>query len=114
MRPLRSGKNTIIIDAKLHRSQIERGALDCRFMRSAWAKVASTSSGNSQQNGIAVKFEKLPLAFGEGPDIDHSLRFNTHPLQGRFVGDRRDDEVAGILKPDKSTVEQMIDAGRQQ
>jgi hypothetical protein len=35
-------------------------------------------------------------------------------LQGRLMGDRRDGEISGILKPDKSAVEQKVDTRCQQ
>ena len=79
-----------------------------------WAEPEDRLSGNSQQDGVAVKFKKLLLAFGEGPYVDRPLRFNAHPVQRGLVRDRRDDEIPGILKPDKSTVEQMVDTRRQE
>lgn len=39
------------------------------------------SSTGSQQHRIAVKFEKVLLALGEGPDIDQAFRFDAHPLK---------------------------------
>jgi hypothetical protein len=70
------------------------------------------SSGNSQQDGVAVKFQKLSLAFRKAPNADRPLRLDPHPTQRRLVRDRRDDERSGILKPNKSAVEQMVDTGR--
>ena len=61
-----------------------------------------------------MKLKKLSLAIGKGTDVGGPLRFEAHPLQGRLVGDRRDDEISGILKPDKSAVEQMVNTRGQE
>ena len=39
--------------------------------------------------------------------------FDAHPLQRWPVCDRRDDEIAAILKPDEPAVKQVVDTGRQ-
>ena len=60
-----------------------------------------------------MKVKKLLLAVSKGPDISQSFCFDTHPLQRGLVRDWRDDEISGILKTDKPSVEQMVDAGCQ-
>ena len=61
-----------------------------------------------------MKLKKLSLAIGKGTDVGDPLRFEAHPLQGRLVGDRRDDEISRILKPDKPAVKQMVNTRRQE
>ena len=61
-----------------------------------------------------MKLKKLSLATSKGTHVGDPFRFEAHPLQGRLVGDRRDDEISGILKPDKSAVEQKVNTRRQE
>jgi len=61
-----------------------------------------------------MKLKKLSLAISKGTDVRDPLRFEAHPLQGRLVGDRRDDEISGILKPDESAVEQKVNTRSQE
>jgi hypothetical protein len=73
-------------------------------------KGRGASSGNSQQDGFAMKFKKRSLAFGEGSDIDRPFSFHAHSLQGGLVRDGREDKSSGILKADKAAVKQMVNA----
>jgi len=61
-----------------------------------------------------MKFKKLSLTISKRTDVRDPLRFEIHPLQGRLLGDRRDNEISGILKPDKSAIEQKVNTRRQE
>jgi len=58
--------------------------------------------------------QEPPLAFAEWADIDNAISLYAHPVQGMMIGDWRDDEPTVVLEADKSSVEQVIDARRQQ
>ena len=64
-----------------------------------------SSSGNLQQNTVSMIVEELPLTFGERPNVDRPTCFDPHLLQGRSMRYWRDNEIAGVLKPDKAPVE---------
>ena len=67
-----------------------------------------------KQNGIPVKIEECPLPARKGTHVHRSGRIDPHPLQGRAMGHRRNDEPPAILEADKSTVKEVVDTGRQE
>jgi hypothetical protein len=81
-------------------------ALPCR---SAWA-----SPGRPRQDRIPMEVEKPALSLGETAHVDHLPGLNAHPLQRSVMRDRRDYEITGVLETDESSVEQVVNAGRQQ
>ena len=58
-----------------------------------------------------MEVEESLLGFGEAADIYHSLDFNIHTLEGRFMRNGRDDQGAVIFEP--SSIEKVIDRRRQ-
>jgi len=59
-------------------------------------------------------FQKRALPIRESTNIDRHPDRNAHPFQGRQMGYWGHDEIAVIVKADEPTVEQVIDARRQQ
>lgn len=49
-----------------------------------------------------MKVEKTPLAVGVPANVEDALRLDAHALERRLVGDRGDDEVAGVIEADES------------
>jgi hypothetical protein len=46
-----------------------------------------------------MKVQVPALPFGKTTDVDDTSGVDIHPLEGRPVGDRRDDEPAGYRAP---------------
>jgi hypothetical protein len=61
-----------------------------------------------------VEVEKPTLAFREATYIHNFLRFDAHAMERRLMCYRGNDELAGVLKTDETSIEQVIDARGQQ
>jgi hypothetical protein len=71
------------------------------------------SSTGSQKHRIAMKVEEVFLALRKGTDINQPFGFDSHPLEGRLMCYRREDQLPGVLKSNEAAVEQMVNAGCQ-
>ena len=60
-----------------------------------------------------MEVQEALLTFGKASDVSHSLHRDPHLLERRLMCNRRDYQGAGILEPDKSTIEKVIDGRRQ-
>ncbi len=61
-----------------------------------------------------MEIQELFLTAGEAADIDRTFDINAHALERRSIGDWRDDEFAVVVEADEPTIEEVIDAGRQE
>lgn len=61
-----------------------------------------------------MKVQEFALTVRKRADVDNVLRLDAHSTQRRPVRDRRNDQIARVLKSDEASIKQMINAGRQQ
>ena len=61
-----------------------------------------------------MKIEELLLAAGESSHVDNLRGVDAHSLEGWTVSDRRDDELSVVFEANEPTIEEMINARRQQ
>jgi hypothetical protein len=61
-----------------------------------------------------MKVHVWSLPFSKPADVGDASGVDAHALEGRPVGDRRNGELAGLLKADEAWIKQVIDARCQQ
>ncbi len=67
-----------------------------------------------KQDGVPVKIEECPLPTRKATYVHRIGSIDPHPLQGRVMGHRRNDEPPAILEADKPSVKEVVDTGRQE
>lgn len=61
-----------------------------------------------------MKVKKPPLALGEPTDVHYAAYLDAHAQQRRTMRQRRDNQCSVVLEADEPTIEQLIDARREQ
>src|SRR6266404_7305259 len=65
-------------------------------------------------DGIPVKIEELLLTAGEPAHVNNLPYVDSHALKGWAVGNRRNDEGSVVFEANEPSIEQMINARRQE
>jgi hypothetical protein len=68
----------------------------------------------SKQHCVPVEIKELLLAAGERAHVDGLRSDDTHPKKRGAMHDGRNDKRAVIFETDKSAIEQVVDARREQ
>jgi hypothetical protein len=63
---------------------------------------------------LPVELEEMLLTGGERADVDGLSGVDTHPKKRGAIRDGRNDKRAVIFETDKSAIEQVVDARREQ
>src|ERR1700730_642047 len=103
------------VRVRIHRpASIPRPTVKNFALRSAASKTDPLRPDRFEQHVVSVEIEKLLLTVSERANINSPGRIDPHAPKRGVIRNRRNNQPPVVFESDESTIEQVIDARRQQ